>query len=267
MLSLLWRSQKDKRLFLIVIEAVGIGFVFMYSALFPSMKAQGAMFDELLKNYPQGVFKAMGIESFDISHLAPFLCMEYFSILWPILAIMVAITFGGYSIAGEIEAGTLPMLLSLPMSRAKVFWGKFLTSVTAMIGFALVTTWIIWPMSHMFGDGIAVANIFKVSLASILFGVVVVSIASLFSVFFSEKGKAYFLTGGIVIIMYVINAVSQLKERFDHLKYASLFHYYNPTQALVHNNIDTLFYWVALGTVAICSVAGYIWFSRRNISV
>ncbi|HUD20813.1 MAG TPA: ABC transporter permease subunit [Candidatus Saccharimonadales bacterium] len=267
MKHLIWRVLKDKKTMLIVYCLVCIGFVFMYTAMFPSIKAQQATFNEVLKAYPQTVLKAMGIKNLDMSTISKFLTMEYFTFLWPLFAIMVAVTMGGFSIAGEIEAGTAPLLLSLPLSRMKIYMGKFLSSFIGLAGFTIVTLFIIWPIAKMFNNDVVFSYLSLTALSGFIFGLAVLGIASFFSAIFSEKGKAYFITGGILIVMYVLNVVSQLKDNFVKLEYFSLFHYFDPSSTLVEGQVDRLTYIVPTLLAVVLVLAGYLWFSRRNISI
>ena len=262
-----WRSLKDKKITLLVLCLVGIGFVFMYSAIFPSIKSQSDTFNELLKAYPMDVMKAMGIDSLDMSTLQSFLCMEYFSLLWPILAIMVGVTFAGYSLAGEIEAGTMPLLLSLPLSRQKIFWGKFLATVMAIAIFTVATTWVVWPIGAIFGAKIPLGNLAWLSLFAFLFCLTVAGVATFFSAIFNEKGRAYFISTGIFLLMYVASAVAALKEQFSDLRFVSLFSYFKATSILVYGQINTQIYWFTLIVTFVLVMAACAWFTRKNISV
>jgi len=72
-------------------------------------------------------------------------------------------------------------------------------------------------------------------------------------------------TGGILIIMYVLNLISSLKNGLGIFKYLSFFHYYDPTQALVHNSINGVAVLVFIVVSVACAIAGAILFSKRDI--
>lgn len=267
MQHIIWRVLKDKKTMMLAYCLIGIGFIVMYTAMFPSIKAQTDTLKEVMKAYPESVMKAMGIKSIDFSVLASFISMEYFSILWPLLAIMVAISLGGFSIAGEIESGTAPLLLSLPLSRGMIYISKVISSALGLAIFSLCTIPTIWPIAKIFNSDISLPNLLLVTLSGYLFGLTVLALATFLSTIFSEKGKAYFISGGLLIIMYALNVVSALKDSYSDLKYSSLFHYFDPTSAILDGKIENLTFTVTIGTSLVLLTAGYLWFSRRDISV
>ena len=84
---------------------------------------------------------------------------------------------------------------------------------------------------------------------------------------FSEKGKANFMPAGILILMYVINILAGLQENLRNLKYLSFFYYFNPSKLLVHGELDSLAWFVFLGTFIVSTSLAIFWFNKRDISV
>ncbi len=101
---------------------------------------------------------------------------------------------------------------------------------------------------------------------ALLFGLATYSIAMFFSSIFSQKGRVYFVTAGIIILMYVANIVSALKDNLEDIKYVSYFHYFDSSQLLVHNKIDDLAYWIFIGSIVVFTAAGALIFNRRDIA-
>ena len=74
-------------------------------------------------------------------------------------------------------------------------------------------------------------------------------------------------TGGILLVMYVLNVVAKLIEGFDNLKYFSFFHYYNYNDALIRNTLDTAGVLVFVGAAVIFTAAGALWFHKRDVVI
>ena len=241
----------------------------MYVSLFPFIQEQAEELKKALDVYPESFMQAFGIENQQLlfEKLDNFLAAEYYSFIWPIMVIALLISLGGYSIAGEVEKGTMETLLAQPISRVKLFFEKYLAGLFIFIIFVIVSVFAVVPLAEAYNIDYQFNHYITVAILGFMFGLAIFSIASLLSAIFSEKGKAYFITAGIIIVMYVLNIMATLKESLVDLKYFSFFYYYDYTKALFDNQIDDLAFWVFLGVSVVCTALAVFWFSKRDISV
>jgi len=267
MLNVFWRTVKDRKISLAVYSLAGLIFMWMYVALFPSMKEQAEVFEKMFESLPEAFFKAFGIESLGFSTIGQFLAMEHFSIIWPLMAVIMLVSIAGSSLAGEVEKGTVELLLSSPVSRLKIFSAKYLVGLFSLLVFAVISIFAIAPLSAIHGIQYNLADFVLVAVISFLFGWAVFGLGILFSVIFSEKSRVYMFTGAIVLVMYVLNVIALLSENLDWLKYASLFHYYDYNAALIDGTLDIINVGIFGGVIVICSAFAAWWFRRRDIAV
>jgi ABC-2 type transport system permease protein len=239
----------------------------MYIALFPSIQQQSESFNELMKNYPESFAKAFGLDEITFDTLENFLSMEQFSIIWPIMVIFMLIAIAGNSLAGEIERGTVELLLSRPVSRIKIFFSKYFVGIFSLFAFSITSIFAVFPLAKIHNIDFVAPNYVSLALISFLFGWAVFSLAIFFSAIFSERSKVYMSAGGILIAMYVLNLISSLKENFDGLKYGSFFHYYSSNDALIHNtlNLTSILIFV-LSSILLTGLALYF-FNKRDIAI
>ncbi|MEK9156421.1 MAG: ABC transporter permease subunit [Patescibacteria group bacterium] len=269
MWAIYWRTIRDRRSSLAIYVAITVILVWLYVSLFPEMAKQSERFNELMKAYPEQLMKAFGIESPGVifSKLENFLAMEQYSLTWPILLVALFISWGGAALAGEIEKGTIELLLAQPVSRSKLFWSKYLSGLSGLIVFVLVSVYSAIPLAAAYDVSYRLAHFNKMAIIGFLFGWAIFSLAIFFSALFSERGRVYFLTAGVTLIMYVLNLVANLKESLSDLKYLSLFHYFNANDALMENKIDDLSYLVFIVSALVFSGLGALTFTRRDIAV
>lgn len=121
------------------------------------------------------------------------------------------------------------------------------------------------PLCHLHNVEYVFKGHLLIALFGFLFGLAVFSLAMFFSALFSERGKVYMATGGLLIIMYVLNIISVLKESLADLKYVSFFYYFNPGDTLIRQTIDVAGTWVFLLAIIIFSLAGSYVFVKRDI--
>jgi ABC-2 type transport system permease protein len=265
MLAVILRALKDKKFSLILFCAAGIFFLIMYVALFPAIQKQSAQLTKVLESYPQGVLKAFNMEDLNFSTLEKFLAAEQYSFTWPLLVIFLAVSFSG-SLVRDIERGTIDFALTRPISRFRLYAGRVLASLSAVYLFVLASILLAVPIAAVFGVPIIARNHMIMTMAGLLFGTAIVGIASFFGAWFSERGKAYAATGGVVLTMYVFNIIANLKENLSWLHYLSLFHYFDATAALAHGQLSLGSGAVLVGVALVTLAGGALIFQRRDLT-
>lgn len=269
MKSIFLKTLKERWLSVAVYTGLAILLLIVYLGSFSAIRDQAKQLQDVLKAYPEGFMKAFGLENstafFD--NIENFLSTEQFSFIWPILVIAMTISQGGSAIAGEIESQTIEFLLSKPITRVRIFFAKYLAAIANLLFFDLISILIAIPLASAFGYAHKTANFFTMAIVGAMFGLAILSLSFLFSSIFSDKGKPYFITAGIVVLMYALNIISALKTSLDSLKYLSFFHYYSPGDALGKNHIDPLAFFVFLGVSAISTALAVYIFSKRDVAV
>lgn len=91
-------------------------YVALLAAIFPSLEGSAEL-DELAENYPEALRALFGLSEVNLTTGPGYFDTELFSLMLPLLAIVLAIGSGSRTIAGEEEAGRLELLLSYPVRR------------------------------------------------------------------------------------------------------------------------------------------------------
>lgn len=267
MFTIFWRTIKDRKLSILIYCLTSVLFIWMYIALFPSISKSFAQLESYLASFPKGFLDAFGLDAKTFVTFEGYIGSEQFTFVWPIMVIAMMISFAGGAIAGEIEKGTVEILLSQPMSRLKIFFSKYLAGIFALLVFVFISIASIFLMAGAYDISIKSENFIKLGLLGTMLGLAIFSISILFSVIFSEKGRANFIPAGILILMYVLNIVAGLKENLKDLKYFSFFYYYNPGKLLVYGEVPSLAWWVFGGTFVVATLLAAIWVSKRDFTV
>ena len=267
MWTIFTRILKDRRLLILIYTLAAVAFLWMYVGFFPSFKDQTSSVEQLLSSYPESLMKAFNIDFKSFSTVEGFVSTEQFSFMWPIMIIFMLTGFAGACFSGEVEKGTAELLLSQPISRIKIFIARYLAGITMLLFFVFFSIFALIPLCKIYDIALTNTHIYTMSILSFLFGLAIYSISMFFTAVFSDKGKVYFITGGILILMYVLNILSGIKENLADLKYGSFFYYFNPTKALVYGEIDHWSYLIFIGTAVIMFVLSLIWISKRDVAV
>jgi len=243
-------------------------FVWMMIAFFPTMLENAKELEEAFANYPKEFLEAFDITSMEtmFANLEGFLAVEYYSIIWPIIAIILVLSCGGGAIAGEIDRGTIEVLLAQPVSRARLYWAKYLAGTIIIVAFVILSNLFVPPLASFYNVEFQWKSLLMISALGFLFSLALFSIAMMFSALSSSKGRAASIGGVIVIMMYGLDLISKFKESVEGVKYLSFFHYFDHNAALLDHQIAPLAIAVFLGVSVVCALTGLVVFVKRDIA-
>ena len=267
MLALITKTIRQNRTTILVYIIISALLMWMYVAFFPSMLEESEKFSEAFSAYPDDIFKAFGVDIETIfMSMEGFIAAENFSILWPIMVIILTTMLGGSAIAGEIDKGTIEVLLSQPVSRLKIYFSKFIAGVSVILIFTLGSIFSIVPFALLHDVKIDLSAYVNVSIIGFLFGLTIFSLSTMFSSMLSSRGKTASLTAGMMIVFYALNLISSFKESVENIKYLSLFYYYDYSAALLENKVSLQNVSVFLGISIVCVVMGAVIFEKRDVA-
>lgn len=239
----------------------------MLISFYPSVQKEAADFSKLIESYPEGLMKAFGVEGDFFSSFSAFISGEHFSLMWPLLAILFAVTLGANLIAGEIDDNTIDTLMSQPMSRIKFYIVKYLAYSVVLFGFVFVSIMAIYPLAGIYGVSVNLTSLFKLFAVGCLFVQSIFGLSSLLSSLLSNRGNTLALAGGIVLFMYALQLVSALQDSVKDLKYLSYFYYFDYKAALVDGQIMVSSLVVFGTSITLTLLLGLLTFNRRDINV
>jgi len=243
--------------------------VWLLVAIFPSFAGRAGDFTQTFSEiYPEELLKAFNIEigSF-LNSIEGFLGGENYSFMWPLIMVILVISFGGGALAGEIDHGTIEVLLSQPLSRTKLFLGKYIAGAIVILTFVFASVLSVVPFAEIYNIGYQLQNHLAMGVLGALFAFALFGITMMLSSFFSDRGKVTLVSSVLLIGMYFANVLAALKESLADLKYLSFFYYFDYNDPLLRNEIDLQSAAVFLGVGLAGAVIGLIWFNRRDIAI
>lgn len=263
-LTLLKESIRDHRARWAIFCLIGLGFLILYIATFPAIQKQSADYDKLVSTLPKGVISAFNITT-GPQTLMGYLASKHFGFTWPLMLIMLTISYSSYAIAQGVQDKTITFLLSTPLSRKKIYVSRLLGGTIGMMIFIFFSQLIVVPLAVLFGYNISLSESLLISVLGLLFGVAVLGIGMLSSAISSDSRKSTATVSGVLLISYVIYLIASLETSLDKLKYLSIFHYFNPGKVVLEGGISGLSIVVLAGVFLLSSVIGIRMFNRKDI--
>lgn len=263
--NLLRRTFRDRRVSLPIFAAGVAAYSIIILAIWPSMSSNLATLEQLWENYPEAIRSMFG-GNISIATFDGFLTLEYFSLMWVIIVFAFSISVATSTIAGEIQQGTMELLLSQPISRLSIIITRMFFHLAGLLIIIAATMLPIVVGVPVIDAEIDYAGLLALSFSSLLFYLALGSIAFLLSAILSDRGRAVFISVGILIASYAIDILAAFNDTINKVAFLSLFDYYDPYRYL-H---DVSFAWgdlAVLGALSlISSVGATVWFMRRDIA-
>lgn len=179
--------------------------------------------------------------------------------VWPLLA-------ASRALRGEEERGSLDVLLSLPIARARVAVEKIAAIWTALLAMGALVGVLAYAGGQAFGGEFGLGDALLYGLDLALVCAVVAGAAVLLSQFTSEAGGAARWTGGLLVLAIVVDMVHRIFGDLEWISRLSPIYYFNLSKPLVPsygtNAGAMLFLAVLAGSL---SAAGVWLFARRDI--
>lgn len=196
----------------------------------------------------------------------------FIAIAWvhPVVLAIVwthAIVFCTRVPAGEIDRGTIDLLLSLPVSR----WQVYVAETVVFLGTGLAVL-AMGMLGHRLGilslaprdrPGLGrmlviVANLYCLYMA-------VGGLAFLVSAISDRRGRAIAAVFGILLASFLLNFLAQFWPPAQAVRFLSLLNYYQPLPLVRTGDLPVWDIFILTGFAAVTWTAGGVWFARRDV--
>lgn len=227
-------------------------------AIFPSVESP---LSKVVQGYPQGLKEAFGIG--ELTSVEQYLHAEMLSLIVPLALGYLAVRAIASGLTGAAESGRLDVLLSAPVSRARLVAAGFLATAVELAAVLLVTALLTGVGSLLAGAGLdagraaaGFADVWPLALLFAGFG----AVAAGFSL------RTSVVTGsvaGLLVAMYVLDLVGRLDPSLSGIRYVSVFKYYGNA---IEDGIEPVaFIGVTLAACALAALGAWL-FERRDLA-
>jgi ABC-2 type transport system permease protein len=238
------------------------GYMINFAETFINIEQQ-EMLSQMFEVYPEELLAFFG----DMDELftpTGFIHIEFFSYM-PIILGIFAILAGSGLLVGDEENGVMDLVLSYPISRSALYWGRVLAFILS-IALILLIVWIgfvlVLPSSDL---GISIGEIILpfISLFSVL--ILLGALSVLLSMLLPSRRLAALFAGVLMVASFFITGLSSLDERLESIARFSPLNYYQGGNAIDQMNWE----WILglLGVSLLFILLAWLGFWRRDIRV
>lgn len=225
----------------------------------------GSILAEFEKVMPElmSAFGMTGAANADMIHYAASYLFGFIMLLFPILYIII---LSNRLIAKYVDSGSMAYLLASPNKRLKIAatQGVFLWGTTALLIALIAAIGAIYSQSAFPGE-MEMKQYVLLHVGVLGLHTAISGIAFFASCVFNETKWSYAVSTGIPLAGFILQALADMGNQNENLKYATFFSLFSPDRLLAG---ETSAYWM----VAVLYVAGIAlyglgtWiFTRRNL--
>lgn len=184
------------------------------------------------------------------------------SLVWTVIISTVTRTT-----VGEIERGTADMLLTLPVTRAEVY---FSTSVVwwlaaLLLSYCPLAGFLIALQIFETTDPIDVSRFIAPATNFFALNLCVGGLAALVSCAADRRGVAVGIIVSLALASVVLNFVEPFIESFKSIRFLGLLNYFRPVDIVRQSEWPISSICVLLSVAFVCWIAGLVLFSRRDV--
>jgi ABC-2 type transport system permease protein len=230
---------------------------------YDTLVEQQAGIQQLLAGYPPELMSFFG----NVTQMYTpegYLTLEFFSYM-PLVLGIYAVLAGSGLVASEEENGTLDLVLAHPISRSRLFLGRFLAFLgdvfvilaISWVGFVIGMRWTHMELSW----GELAIPFIPLAAVLLLFG----SLALLGSMLLPARRLAAMLAGLVVVGSFFVTSLARVDENLEAVARFSPLNYYQSGDAILGLNWGWLL--GLIGASALLALLAWWLFERRDIRV
>lgn len=239
-----------------------------------SMVKLGPMAD-FIRTLPEGIQNLSGVPVQDLATVAGRIGLAYVDAVVLLTAAVWAISRGSDSISGEIDRGTMEMLLAQPVHRLALLLTKIAVMVAGAALIAAACYLGTWCGLHFVNleESTPVGAFVPAALNLFAMTVFLCGISTAVSAFDQYRWRTIGLVGGFYTLSLIVNVMARMVPQLNWLEYFTFFGAYEPQAMIAHMLRDSAKAWtlslqcngILLGIGLLAFVVGAVQFARRDI--
>ncbi|WP_222920448.1 ABC transporter permease subunit [Natrinema sp. SYSU A 869] len=229
--------------------------------VYPSFEAEVDL-NQLLAAYPEPILQVMGIQT--MTSLGGFLSFELYTFGWIImLGLYLAYATAG-AIADDVDRGRMDILLSIPISRARVVGERFAAMAVPIVGANLLPPVVVYVGARLIDHPLAAADVLAVHLLSIPYLFACAGIGLLASVAFDRAAIAQRVALGVTFVLFLSESLLTGTDA-ETVGAIAPMRYYDPNAVLLEGSYDLVGAGILVAMTLAFLVASQLWFGRIDI--
>jgi len=257
------QTMKDYQKITIILTLLFMGIAVMYSSMYPAFK--DVMADMVESGFAESFAAFRGSE--DMASYVGFLNIELYQIFWLLIFGILVGFIAASLISKEIEAKTIDLFMSNPVSRKQIVFEKYLGLIPLILIINFATMITVYGVTLAVNEELNFENLFMTHIISIPYFMAVAGIGLVVSVIINEKMKASIIMIAVLVGMFVFESISLMIPDYESMGLISITHYFNPYDILKLGKVDVVGVIVLFVVIIECLIISMLYFEKCDIAV
>lgn len=233
--------------------------------VYPAMKIDQAMMDQLLKSFPPKMLEAFSMDLVSIGSVSGWFATEGYMMVTLIGACFAAL-MGGTILLKEESDKTIEYLYSKPVKRSAIINSKVITGITYITALNIIVSASTY-INFAIADDLNFKRWVLMSVAPLLLHYLFFFLSMFISTFFNKLKKMMGISLGLVLGTYFISMIAIMSDKISFLKYLSPFEYFSSRYIIINEGFNTLYLVLTL-VILVASITGiYLNYNKKELTV
>ena len=184
---------------------------------------------QFLDMLPSIAKAALGGDTLQVGNLPALIAIGYHHPLVLLLYMLFAVGIPTGLLAGEVQRGTMELILSRPITKLQVYLCAALLTVLGMVALVLVMFGgtVVSTRIYEFGEPVPLRDFFRMAINGGMVAGAVGAISLLSAASFSRRGTAVGVAVAFLVVNYFVSIIADWWPRMKVLKSFTIFNYAN----------------------------------------
>ncbi len=243
-----------------------VSLIFLSMSMFPSFSADAGAIEDMMKNFPEEMKKALNISSLNLGE-----ALDYFTYIFQYVLLFAGIQFmlvGASMLSKEETEKTIEFLYAKPITKNYIVTSKLLTAIVQILVFNVTGALFSVISFNLFAD-----NEYKLKTLVLLWLSVAalqlffLSVGFLISIFIKKTRQVMPVALGVVLGTYFISIISSISDQVSFLKYITPFKYFDGIRIIRDGSIDTVYIIICFFIILASVTATYVCYNNKDMNV
>ena len=257
------KALRDRRRAIIGNSIGLVALIVWLGVLFPILRESDA-FIEMIERFPPELAAVFGMDPATFLTAAGYLSTQLYALFAPFLILIFVINAATSDVTAEERDGLMDMLLSVPLSRSRVFAAKAGGVALSTLVLVAVMTGALLVVNPVFDMDLPVVAVLASGAGLWLLGILFGSVALLAGAVASRTTVAGGVTGLLAVVAWFVNGFAGLYSWLEGPSAYSPFTWYLEPNPLIEG--FTPGHLSLLVTTAVIAAAATLLFARRDIA-
>ncbi len=237
--------------------------VVLILSMFPAIAKDAQLLNKLLSAFPEGIQKALGLTTLDLSTVLGFYSFVFIYVL--LVGSIQAMNLGTSILSAEVRERTADFLLVKPINRSRIITYKLLAALTNIA----ITNVVYILAAKLMMDIVKKAPydtkaFFLVTFTLLFLQLYFIAFGIAVSVFFKKIRTVLPISLAAVFGFYIIYLLNQTLHDAK-LSYVTPFAYFEPAYIVSNVQYDVTYVAVAVGFFTVFTIVSYGIYTKKDI--